>query len=175
LFLKNTILLAAPGTPQVTGILGDGGYNLSSDNSRPLTATGSRNNLDPDLGPLADNGGFIQTMALLPGSPAADAADPNDCPPTDARGVARPFNFRCDIGAYEMQNTPFTIRSLTRMDSEVLLGGFGPISQPFRVQRSTDLAGWQEAGSETTTAAGTFTATASAPGNGPWFYRLIAP
>ena len=33
---------------------------------------------DPMLGPLADNGGPTQTMALLPGSPAIDAAD-NEC------------------------------------------------------------------------------------------------
>ena len=58
---------------------------------------------DPLLGPLADNGGFTQTHALLPGSSAIDAgnSDPAVCPDTDQRGVARPIGNGCDIGAYE--------------------------------------------------------------------------
>jgi len=58
---------------------------------------------DPILGPLADNGGFTQTHALLPGSSAIDAgnSDPAVCPDTDQRGVARPIGNGCDIGAYE--------------------------------------------------------------------------
>jgi len=55
---------------------------------------------DPKLGPLADNGGLTQTMALLPGSPALNAGGPT-CPATDQRGVARPQGPACDIGAYE--------------------------------------------------------------------------
>nr|BBJ47930.1 hypothetical protein SAVMC3_05590 [Streptomyces avermitilis] len=51
------------------------------------------------MGPLADNGGPTDTTALLPGSPALDAAD--GCPATDQRGVARPQGTACDIGAYE--------------------------------------------------------------------------
>ena len=55
--------------------------------------------LDPRLGPLADNGGPTQTMALLPGSPAIAAADPVGEPPTDQRGVPR--GSPPSIGAYE--------------------------------------------------------------------------
>jgi hypothetical protein len=40
-------------------------------------------------------------MALLPGSPAIDRGDNSGCPATDQRGVARPQNLVCDIGAYE--------------------------------------------------------------------------
>ena len=56
---------------------------------------------DPLLGPLADNGGFTQTHALLPGSSAIDAGDMTVCPDTDQRSVARPIGNGCDIGAYE--------------------------------------------------------------------------
>jgi hypothetical protein len=40
-------------------------------------------------------------MALLPGSPAIDAADPAGAPVTDQRGIARPVGPAPDIGAYE--------------------------------------------------------------------------
>ena len=63
------------------------------------------------LGPLADNGGPTQTMALLAGSPAIDAADNAICaaPPInnlDQRGVTRPYGSSCDIGAYESEDDP---------------------------------------------------------------------
>ncbi|WP_345309022.1 choice-of-anchor Q domain-containing protein [Candidatus Villigracilis saccharophilus] len=56
---------------------------------------------DPLLGPLANNGGPTQTMALLSGSPAINAGDDADCEATDQRGVTRPQGSHCDIGAYE--------------------------------------------------------------------------
>ena len=65
--------------------------------------------LDPLLGPLADNGGFNFTHALYPGSPAIDAGDPANCPATDQRGFPRPIDGdgvdgpRCDMGAYEAE------------------------------------------------------------------------
>ncbi len=58
---------------------------------------------DPNLGPLANNGGPTQTMALLPGSPAIDAGDDNACPSTDQRGILRPQGGHCDIGAFEKE------------------------------------------------------------------------
>lgn len=60
-------------------------------------------NANPNLGALANNGGPTQTMALLAGSPAIDAASPTFCPATDQRGVLRPDQpgTACDIGAYE--------------------------------------------------------------------------
>jgi uncharacterized delta-60 repeat protein/CSLREA domain-containing protein len=59
--------------------------------------------VDPLLGPLQDNGGPTQTMALSASSPAIDAGDRGNCPPTDQRGVIRPQGDRCDIGAYEVE------------------------------------------------------------------------
>lgn len=58
------------------------------------------------LGPLANNGGETDTMALLAGSPAINAADPARCPATDQRGLPRPQLGGCDIGAFEVQPPP---------------------------------------------------------------------
>ncbi len=57
--------------------------------------------VDPMLGPLADNGGFTPTHALLPDSPAIGAGSNAHCPETDQRGIPRPQGVNCDIGAYE--------------------------------------------------------------------------
>ncbi|MEW2085537.1 choice-of-anchor Q domain-containing protein [Streptomyces sp. NPDC005283] len=75
------------------------GHNLDGDGSCRLTGAGDLPSRTPLIGPLADNGGPTDTAALLPGSPALDAAD--GCPATDQRGVSRPQGAACDIGAYE--------------------------------------------------------------------------
>jgi len=76
--------------------------------------------LDPKLGPLVDNGGPTKTHALLFGSPAIDAGNPQGCTDpqgailaTDQRGYARAAGIiigsgspRCDIGAYEFLAAP---------------------------------------------------------------------
>ena len=72
-----------------------------------LTGPGDQINTDPMLGPLQDNGGPTFTHALLPGSPAIDAGDPNFTPPPfyDQRGPGfdRVVNGRIDIGSFEVQ------------------------------------------------------------------------
>ena len=90
------------------------GYNLSSDGTCNFNARGDLNNHDPLLGPLQNNGGPTQTMALLPGSPAIDAGNPSGCTDgqghllkTDQRGMPRPDRediVGCDMGAYERQS-----------------------------------------------------------------------
>lgn len=52
---------------------------------------------DPELLPLADNGGPTETLALRLGSPAIDVA--SDCPERDQRGEPRVG--ACDSGAFE--------------------------------------------------------------------------
>jgi hypothetical protein len=84
------------------------GYNISSDDGGGyLTGLGDQINTDPLLGPLQDNGGPTFTHALLPGSPAIDAGDPNFTPPPfhDQRGLCfyRVFNGRIDVGSFEWQ------------------------------------------------------------------------
>lgn len=61
-------------------------------------------NVNAMLGPLADNGGPTDTMALLVGSPAIGNADNAAAPATDQRGVTRqdvPGEVT-DIGAFEL-------------------------------------------------------------------------
>jgi beta-glucanase (GH16 family) len=77
-----------------------GGHNLVQD--------GSCNPVASDLivgeamiAPLVDNGGPTWTHALLPGSPAIDAAGDANCPATDQPGITRPQGAHCDIGSYE--------------------------------------------------------------------------
>ena len=84
------------------------GYNVSSDNGGGvLTGSGDQINTDPMLGPLQDNGGPTFTHALLSGSPAIDAGDPDFSPPPfyDQRGSGfdRLVNGRIDIGSFEVQ------------------------------------------------------------------------
>ena len=86
---------------------GDPGYNLSGDASCSFTASGDQQHVtSPQLGPLQDNGGGTDTIALLNGSPAIDAGWSVACPTVDQRGDARPDSDEpagsaCDIGAYE--------------------------------------------------------------------------
>ncbi len=119
LILEDTILYSANTTPGANLIsTGPGasvtshGYNLSSDNANGLlTAAGDQINTDPKLGPLQDNGGPTQTMALLPGSPAWDKGKSFSLT-ADQRGSPRPVDIPSisnasggdgsDIGAVEM-------------------------------------------------------------------------
>ena len=82
------------------------GHNLDGDGSCFLTAPGDLPSRDPLLAALAGNGGPTESLALLPGSPAIDAAAADGCPRTDQRGVARTQGAGCDIGAYEFVAQP---------------------------------------------------------------------
>lgn len=99
---ENTII--AKNTPsdchaRSQGFLPRAGVNLDSDST---CFNGSADkHADPMLGSPADNGGPTDTLRLLSGSPAIDSADNALCPATDQRGVTRPQNSVCDIGAYE--------------------------------------------------------------------------
>ncbi len=106
-------------------LIGDGtgltGISIGTQGNQVGTAA---NPINPLLGPLQDDGGplagalgsemFVQTLALLPGSPAIDAGgnalavDAGNNPLiTDERGVARIINGTVDIGAFESRS--FTV------------------------------------------------------------------
>ncbi len=91
----------APGSNPVIVSLGG---NLSDDESCTtwLNATGTLDLNGTDAGvemELADNGGPTPTHALLEGSAAIGAGNPDACPATDQRGFTR--GTACDIGAFQ--------------------------------------------------------------------------
>jgi hypothetical protein len=112
--IGNTILNGGISGATITndsGTITSLGYNLSSDDGGGyLTGPGDIINTDPMLGPLQDNGGPTFTCALLPGSPAINAGDPNFTPPPDfdqrGPGFPRVACGRIDIGAFEVQTLP---------------------------------------------------------------------
>lgn len=123
LTLKNAIVANPAGGGQDCYLL-PGGYateryaatdSLESDASCGTPAPGGWTEGDPDLGPLAANGGPTQTMAIEGTSasdPALGRADATVCaqPPVDGfdqRGVARGVTATtCDIGAYQATVPP---------------------------------------------------------------------
>lgn len=66
---------------------------------------------DPLLDPngLLDNGGPTRTVALQPGSPAAEHREADGCPSVDQRGYRR--QGLCDTGSYELDATEASFTS----------------------------------------------------------------
>ncbi|MEM7798277.1 MAG: choice-of-anchor Q domain-containing protein [Chloroflexota bacterium] len=105
LSLKNSLIVSNSSNSNCTG------SGITADNSN-FDTDGSCDNAqqksaaDINLGPLQDNGGPTQTMALLVRSDAIDAGDPTACDAepvnnSDQRGAARSIGRTCDIGAFE--------------------------------------------------------------------------
>ena len=126
---------AKGGGRDVDGTFISNGFNLigSADHSSGFTAKSDKAGtdvapLDPMLGPLQDNGGGTDTMALLAGSPAINAANDPNAPPRDQRNYVRPDV--ADIGAFEFLGTiPVTLanistRGLVLDGDNVLIAGF---------------------------------------------------
>lgn len=86
------------------------GYNLVSDNPASLTAMGDKRNTNPQLLPLADNGGPTLTHALICNSPAVNAGTASGTT-SDQRGFA--YVGTSDIGAYEYYPVLFSAGAIT--------------------------------------------------------------
>jgi hypothetical protein len=110
--------------------LHDQGYNLESRTDCGFTGTGSLRNTNPQLSPLANNGGPTQTMALQQGSPAIDAIPVSTtlCPSTDQRGMTRPDDNEtsCDMGAYESNYPADSDLGLTNLPSDITVNATSP-------------------------------------------------
>jgi hypothetical protein len=116
----------APTGPDVAGAFISQGHNLIGDGTGGNGFTGtdlvgtSAHPINARLGPLQNNGGATQTLALLAASPAIDAGDSAVAPSLyDQRGIGFPrvANGTMDIGAYEFQVTGLTIIVLNTNDS----------------------------------------------------------
>ena len=121
--------------PDVNGTVNSDGHNLlgRSDGCTGFTkqdlrgGTSDETKLDPRLGPFGDNGGPTETLALLSGSPAINAAD--TAPPArDQRNYERAGP--PDIGAFEFEGTQpiYLVNMSTRLNVQTgdnaLIGRF---------------------------------------------------
>ena len=162
--IGNTLLKAGSMGPNIVnnaGTITSLGFNLSSDDaSAYLNQPSDQNLTDPLLGPLQDKGGPTFTHALLVGSPAMDAGDPNFDPNDfnppllyDQRGAPydRVVNNRIDIGAFEVQPqaTPTPTPTST------------PILTPTPTATATATATFTPTPTPTPTATATATATST--------------
>jgi CSLREA domain-containing protein len=102
--LQNTIIVgntseAGPanckhGNPRIISL----GHNILGDDTCNPTADDLHRNT-AGLGAFGNHGGPTDTVELLPGSPAIDAAFARSCQSLDQRGTTR--SGTCDIGAFE--------------------------------------------------------------------------
>jgi predicted outer membrane repeat protein len=96
-YVQNSII-ADNGDLNCNGEIISEGYNIDSEDSCNLNATGDLVNTDPALSPLAADG----THPLQSTSPAIDQGLCIVGITTDQRGIPRPQGAGCDIGAYEL-------------------------------------------------------------------------
>ncbi len=110
--------------PDCLGTPVSAGWNIVSDDSCGLDGPGDRSSTDPEILPLADNGGPTPTQVPFAASPAVDAVPLgtvglcDGSPSMDQRGVARPQGTACDIGAVEGSGPALTPLALV-VDSAV--------------------------------------------------------
>ena len=162
LALRSTLLKTGTSGATIVNDLGnvvDYGFNMSSDNGGGvLIQPTDYINVNPLLGPLADNGGPTLTHALLPGSPAIDkgynGVSGSELTP-DQRGELRPFDFALiantpggngtDIGAFEVGRPRLNLQ-YSGTNAVLLWPAF---SAEFNLQTATNLtapSNWITAG-----------------------------
>jgi hypothetical protein len=139
---------SAPSDPDVKGVFTSQGYNLigATIGSTGFGATGDQLNINPLLGPLADNGGPTKTIALRVGSPAVDTGKSFGLT-TDQRGSPRLFDDSnipnasggdgTDIGAYEAAQLQMT--AAVRSGNNLQLNFTSLLGTNYEVQSRADL------------------------------------
>jgi hypothetical protein len=189
LTLEDSIVAGSGSLPDVvlvSGTSGSASFSLIRDPAAPsgdtAITTGATDILgkDPQLGPLAENGGPTETMVPAPTSPVLDQGKSFGLT-TDQRGLSRPFPLptishvpaggdRSDIGAVETR-TPSVAAVLPgsgRAGAQVVVGGVG-------FTGATEvLFGSKPASSLKVSADDAIVATAPV-GSGPENVRVVAP
>ncbi|MBC3786715.1 putative Ig domain-containing protein [Spirosoma utsteinense] len=99
--ITGTGSILAPSSFNVIGTGGSGGLTSGVNNNQ----TG----VNALLAPLDNNGGSLQTHALLPGSPAINAGTATDAPTTDQRGIGRVG--ATDVGSFESRGFTLALSS----------------------------------------------------------------
>ncbi len=119
LTISSSIVTNPTGGGSCAGAITSGGFNIDSASSCGLTAATDRQQTDPGIGPLQDNGGPTATMAPTGTSPAIDQGFSGGST-TDQRGLLRPTDSSAipnapggdgsDIGAVELAATDLPLR-----------------------------------------------------------------
>jgi len=138
---RNNIYLGST-SPDISGAISTLGYNLIGDKTggsfTPLAsdlAGSSTLPVDPELGPLGNNGGATPTCRVLSLSMALNSGDPA-LTGTDQRGLPRSSGGAVDKGAFELQlDANADLSALT-----VSAGAFAPSFSPGIVSYSMTVA-----------------------------------
>ena len=142
-YLQNSLLAYGGTNGNSYGPITDQGYNISSDGTANLFGGASYNFTDPQLAPLANNGGPTLTMALLPTSPAIGLGTYIGAPATDQRGYPRPTTSAVDSGAYQYIATPLApMLQIGAGTNSVVISFAATASNIYTLQSSTDLKAW---------------------------------
>ncbi|HXJ55855.1 MAG TPA: choice-of-anchor Q domain-containing protein [Verrucomicrobiae bacterium] len=186
-----------PGTgPDGHGVFRTYGYNLIGQSDQAGFAPsvqptdfilGPGLKMLPSLGPLANNGGPVKTMALLPGSVAIDAGDDSLTATltTDERGYLRSSGGHVDIGAFEVQvadpaNPPRIASTRVEANNALTLSFTNNPGLRFQVLASTNVAlplsQWLRLGTATQLSPGQYQYTdPTAPNHPHRFYQVVWP
>jgi hypothetical protein len=121
----NTVSGPTTAGPDISGTVQSLGNNLiQSTSGATITGTTASNitGQTPNLGPLANNSGPTQTMALLAGSPAIDKGSVPPSTLLDQRSFTRVVGPAMDIGAFEFG------ASLPKVSVSVAFGPAGQVT-----------------------------------------------
>jgi hypothetical protein len=139
------------------------------------TPAGGDSFAEPKIAPLADNGGFTLTIALLSGSPAIDAADSAFVTTTDQRGFPRPAGLASDLGAFEYGSV-MPVLSFSRAGGQGFnLVASGNTGQVCRLLASPDLSKWTPIATNQFGSDGSLVFPIDPGAATRQFYRLVMP
>ena len=162
--------------PDILGSVNANWSLVENTGSTSLTGANNVTGVDPQLGPLANNGGPTETHMIAATSPAHNAGDPAFVPPptVDQRGRPRVSGTRIDIGSVERQTSlPALIESSVNWRLRDRLST-GPANAGTFTFGSTPLVpiigDWDGDGDETPgyVKGGVFTLSNNLDGSGPY-------